>query len=328
MVTLKGAIRTYGTISRRIERDNQRQLRENVKRFKEQQKRAEIEDATQAVKEYEAYISTIQSIHIDCSESTDWNSIKLEPKPIEPELKNTNEQAANEKLNSYTPSFFDKLFFQVNGKTKRLNQAIVIGRDKDKSDYENAIEELDNWNLLQEICKGIECKETKAYKQAIEYFSPFSDISELGSRLSVEFEKEYVAINLVVNSIDLVPNYILSQTQSGKLSKKNMPIGKFNEIYQDYVCSAALRLAREIHAYLPVKFAIINANGNLVNTSTGMVEEQTILSVAIPKETLNKLNFQALDPSDSMKNFVHKMKFAKANGFSIVEKIDINALKG
>lgn len=45
------------------------------------------------------------------------------------------------------------------------------------------------------------------------------------------------------------------------------------------------------------------------------------LSVVFNREVLNGLNFEAIDPSDAMKNFRHNMKFMKTKGFSPVERI-------
>ena len=50
-------------------------------------------------------------------------------------------------------------------------------------------------------------------------------------------------------------------------------------------------------------------------------QDQAVLSVALYPETLAKINFESIDPSDSMKNFVHNMKFSKTNGFSPVDKV-------
>lgn len=49
----------------------------------------------------------------------------------------------------------------------------------------------------------------------------------------------------------------------------------------------------------------------MLDTKTGHMKNMTILSVYIPKQTLDTLNFDNIDPSDSMKNFVHKMDFKK-----------------
>ena len=129
--------------------------------------------------------------------------------------------------------------------------------------------------------------------------------------------------NYFVNSEEAIPNYELKQTSTGKLSRKDMSKSKFNELYQDHICSSVIRIAREVFAYVPVEYARINAVSNLLNSATGHMEEQPILSVIIHPETINELNLDTIDPSDSMKNFVHNMKFNKTSGFSVVEKVEL-----
>ena len=101
-----------------------------------------------------------------------------------------------------------------------------------------------------------------------------------------------------------------------------MPKGAFYELYQDYICSCVIRVARESFALLPVQVALVHAMGNVLNTETGYMEEQPILSVSIPRETLDGLNLETIDPSDSMRNFVRNMDFKKTSGFKVVEKME------
>ena len=82
-----------------------------------------------------------------------------------------------------------------------------------------------------------------------------------------------------------------------------MPKTKFYELYQDHVCSCVLRVGRELVALLPVEMVLVTAMGRLLNKKTGHIEEQPILSVLMPRKTLDSLNFDLIDPSDSMDNF-------------------------
>lgn len=99
-------------------------------------------------------------------------------------------------------------------------------------------------------------------------------------------------------------------------------IGRFNELHQDYVCSCALRVGRELLAILPDELVIVTALDNVLNGSTGHMQEQPILSVAFSRSTVDGLNLESIDPSDAMKNFVHNMSFKKAAGFSAVTALD------
>jgi hypothetical protein len=188
-----------------------------------------------------------------------------------------------------------------------------------KKTYEK---DLAGWQESQQLSRNVLNKDVHSYQQAIEYFEPFSEITELGSKLVFQFNANYITADLHVNNDEVIPREILSQTSTGKLSKKNMPISRSNELYQDFVCSCVLRVARELLACIPVELVTVNAVSELLNTSTGKMEQQAILSVVFFPDTLNKLSFNAIDPSDAMKNFSHHMEFSKTNGFSPVEKVD------
>ncbi len=88
-----------------------------------------------------------------------------------------------------------------------------------------------------------------------------------------------------------------------------------------------IRVARELFALLPVNAVVITAVGNLLNTSTGHLEEQPSLSVAIPKRTLEGLNLGLVDPSDCLRSFVHREDFKKTKGFLPVERLRPGELK-
>ncbi len=89
------------------------------------------------------------------------------------------------------------------------------------------------------------------------------------------------------------------------------------------MCSALIRVAREALGILPFEMVRANALLNAVNTQTGHLEDQTIISVLIAKNTLQKMNLNKIDPSDSLKNFIHNMNFKKTKGFDMVEKVNI-----
>jgi hypothetical protein len=85
-----------------------------------------------------------------------------------------------------------------------------------------------------------------------------------------------------------------------------MPKGRFHEIYQDYLCGCVLRVAREIFALLPVDTVLLTATADSFNSRLGQTVEQAVLSVVIPRATIAGLDFERLDPSDSMENFLHR----------------------
>jgi len=328
MATVRGAIRSYGAAVRRIEREQQKQAREAAKKFKEQQKLKEIKNAQQAVADWENYIDTIQSLHKNCTEPVDWDQIADTEEPIEPLLQTTHETVAQYKLDNFKPSFFDKVFGSTQKKINKFSLLVEQAKQKDQKEfdlaYKDYLEELKNHKELKKIYSGLKNKNPESYKEALQYFDPFSDVGELGTQVNIHFQQKYIDIDLHVNSVDVIPDYELRLTSTDKLSRKNMSKSRYNELYQDHICSAAMRVAREVFAYLPIDYARINAMAQLVNTKTGHLEEQPILSVIFPPETIASLNLNAIDPSDSMRNFVHHMNFNKTKGFSVIEKVELD----
>lgn len=322
MVTFKQVARSYTSAVKAAERDQKRRAREAARLYKEQQKQQEIADAAETVRRYEEYIDVLMSIHKNCTDKIDWQQVLDDPEPPQPEKQDTNETAAQQKLDNFKPSFFDKIFGSKK-KVQALEKAVEQAKAQDQKDFEIAQQTYEDWEKTQAIAKGVQANDTQAYADAINYFEPFSDISDMGSKMQFSFDTDFVEIELHVNNTEVIPNYIVSQTKTGKLSQKDMPKGKFNELYQDYVCGGLLRVARETLAYLPVKMVAVHAMAEMVNSSIGHLEEVPIVSAIMPPETMDKLNFDTLDPSDSMQNFVHNMKFSKTNGFSQVDKVDV-----
>lgn len=326
MATLKGSIRSFNATVRKIERENQRRAREAAKRFKAQQKQLELENAKQAVKDWGNYVETLLSLHKTCSETINWKEIESLEKPDIPQNIKKYEKEAQNILNGYKPNFFDKWIGRDKKKILRLEKAVELAIKKDEKVHESVLEEysseLNDWQELQDISSGVRNKELEYYRMAVDYFNPFSEINELGSRIRIDFNENLLTVDLNVNGSEVVPDYELRQTSTGKLSKKNMSKSRFNELYQDHVCSSLIRIAREVFAHLPIESVRVNALTDMVNSSNGHLEEQPIISVIFMEKTLKGLNLEMIDPSDSLTNFVHNMSFNKTSGFKPVKRVE------
>lgn len=332
MATFRSALRSYNAAVRRAERDSKRREREAASRFKEQQKLEAIEDARNAVEDWEAYVEMIQAMHKDCTAPIDWQEIIDSPEPECPEYCDHHECQAKTNLANFKPSFFDrllldKLFSSSIKKRKKLETLLAEAQNKDRSIHNAKVIEFESnkeeWVYLQDMAKGVLEKNIEQYKNAIEFFDPFSSLSFIGGKINISFSKEHIDVDIHIHSDDVIPDYTLSQTSTGKLSKKKMAKGVYNELYQDHVCSSVLRVAREIFNHLPVTHARVNAVSDMLNSKTGFLEEQSVVSALIPRQTLERINLDSIDPSDSMSNFKHNMQFKKTDGFKPVEKVDI-----
>ncbi len=322
----KGTVRSIGAAVRAAERDAKRRQRELERQEAHYAKMQDLEQAAYEVDVYENHLDVIQSIHKECSPPIDWNQIFLSERPQEPQKTNNNEAKAQSLLYSYKPGLIDRLFKREQKKRQILSKKLVEAIKSDELEYSDKIsnwkKKNQEWDESVTMAASLLDGKAETKIEAINDLQPFSEIANLGSSLSVTVHDN----GILEATINVHASEIKSLLKSGKLSIKKMPKGKFNEIYQDYVCSCILRIANELFAALPDNLVLVTALDELLNTQTGHLEESPILSVALSRSTLAHLNLEAIDPSDSMSNFKHNMLFKKTQGFHLVERISPDGL--
>lgn len=327
----KGTLRTVGAASRRMERESRRRSRELEKQRLQLEKMQEQERAAYEVEVYENYIERLQSMHKECSEPYDWEMIKQMKPPETPNKLKIHELSAQSALDNYKPGFRDKLLKKSEDYRQKLIGEVEAAKEIDEGEYQAAMDQYTQdyaeWEALTKVAGKMVSGDISAYFEAIEQANPFEELTGVGSGIEFKMGEEYIMNAIVhVNGDHVVPSEAKTLLKSGKLSAKSIPKGRFYEIYQDFVCSSVLRVAREYYALLPADMLIVTAKTEMLNTKTGHIEEQPILSAVTPRKTIEQLNFETLDPSDSMGNFVHRMDFKKTKGFAAIDPITPDSL--
>lgn len=323
----KGTVRSLQASARRAERNAHRRQRELENRRKEFAKMEALEQAAYEVEVYENHIDLLLSMHKECAEPVKWKKILSKPEPKQPLKTGALEQAAQHASATYSPNFWAKLFKLESRQRSALVAKIATAAAEDQRLFQAHFDEWKaahtDWAEERDIALRILNGDRQAKLDAIEAFESFEEISHLGSSIQmIVHEGGVLEAKLAIHGSHVIPSEIKSLLKSGKLSTKAMPAGRFNELHQDYVCSCALRVGRELLAILPDDLVIVTAMDNVLNSSTGHMEDQPILSVAFSRATVDGLNLEAIDPSDAMKNFVHNMSFKKGAGFSAVSALD------
>lgn len=191
-------------------------------------------------------------------------------------------------------------------------------------------EQLEAWQKLHVLAKGVLRGDASAYGEALSEVSSFGELATLGYSISFSVENRMmIECELRVDERDVIPTEVKSLTSAGKLTSKAMPKARFHELYQDYVCGCVLRVAREVFALLPVDRVIVTAVVSSLQTTTGKEVEIPVLSAAMPRDVMDSLEFERLDPSDAMNNFVHRgdvLASKKTGDFSPVEPLKADDL--
>jgi hypothetical protein len=326
----KQFLRSMEAAQRRHERAALRRHRELVKHAARQQrvrdKEAARQDAVDEVAEFDSYLEVLVSVHRDCADVWDWQALSTAPAPSPPIHSKTREAAARQALASYSPGFFERLFGKAKRRRVELASDIENACKAESQEYEQARvahhQSATLWHLQREIAQGVLRRDTATYRRALEHADPFSELLAFNTRVTLEtIEPDLVALVCYLEDEELVPKEELKLTAAGKVSTKDMPTARFWALQQDYVCSCALRAARETLAALPVSRVIVNVQATRMDTSTGHMGPVTLLAIHFERPALQRLNMEAIDPSDSLRNFQHRMKFKKSSGFEPVERI-------
>lgn len=272
---------------------------------------------------YEEHLRALVSLHREGWAVWDWTAVASTSAPREPSCERSREIPATQALTEFKPGVMDKLL-GVDRRRKALEEAVLNARILDDHDHTAALAvfqlEVQRWEWFQRLARGVLSGQAEACQAVLDHLGPFETFQTLGSTLNVSVTQSWcVEAWLTANDQRVVPNEKISLTSTGKLSRRAMPKTTYWGIYQDHVCSAALRIAREIFALLPIPVAFVHVGYPSTNSSTGARDLYAILSVAFDRETFVALNLDAIDPSDSMANFEHRMKYKKSSGFSPVD---------
>lgn len=293
LVGWKASIRAMEAAERRQQRDAQKRFRELERQAKEHAKLSAIEQGRLEVETYESGVAVLLSVHKDQSEVWDWKEPAMALPPHSPRKLSHRELKA---------------------KQRAEHQGIEEARVRDEQEFQEALQahaaERAEWERMRVIALRILAGDHKAYTEALVEFSALAEISELGSSLHFTVHSaDMVECGLKVNGRQAIPTELKTLTSTGKVSVKPMPKARFHEIYQDYVCGCVLRVAREVFALLPVETVLVTASVDALDSRTGQTVEQPVLSAAMDRNALRQLDFEHVDPSDAMENFLHRGDF-------------------
>lgn len=310
----RGTIRAIEAAERRAQRGEQRRFKELQRRNKELAKLSALEQARLEVETYENQLELLLSIHKEQGNEWDWHTIAQSPAPTEPSRGNRHQADAAAGHALYEPGFFDRLFGKAKKQAAAFEVEMEAAKIRDERDFEAAWAQFQkdcaSWEDERQLANDVLAGSPDAYARVLRELTPFAELSDLGSSLSFRVHSpRLVEVSVKVNGEQVIPAEIKSLTATGKVSSKAMPKARFNEIYADYVAGCVLRVGREVLVLLPVETVLVTALTDLFDSRTGRTAEQPVLSAALTRAVMQRLNYDRLDTSDAMENFFHRGDF-------------------
>lgn len=309
-------------------RSVQAEIRRAEKRQIQRDKIRKAEQARDLVEEQNEYLEEIKAFHKVSAEKIDWDIFLKAKEPEAPVQTNSREIIASKKYENYEPNWFIRKLRLVQWRKNSLLKNIETSKAKDEKEFNilTARYQQDHtkWRRDKDLAERIKANDLDAYEQVLNTNSIFKDGVIKCSSLSISFKDNVLNLELdVLSENKILPNQLYSVTKTGKISEKDFPTTQYNQLYQDYVCSASLGAAKIMFGLFPISKILVHSMSDVLNTATGNLERQALLSILIPLESLQSLNLNQIDPSDCMKNFNHNMNFKNTEGLKPISQLKL-----
>lgn len=331
----RGLIATLFKISldfERAERRSQRELQARQYAYQLRQgiqhqlrvdarEKAELDAAV-----FQNQISLLLSVHRECANAIDWWAVESSSEPQPGWVDTRRSQQLYAELNSLQPTGIERLFGS-SGRRQQLEQDLAQALAAEQQEVHRVhaehMDALEHWRYLVALAQLVVVGDFRAYERVIEDSGCLDELAEYGCRAGYELvTPDVMAVSLTVSGPEVVPDEERGVSASGKATSKRMPATRRMEIYQDYVCGAALRAARELMAVLPVRGVLVHVASSILNPASGHSEMCWILSVYCPREAIASVNFEWVDASDLVGTFLHAMRISRGKGFARIDPID------
>lgn len=156
------------------------------------------------------------------------------------------------------------------------------------------------WSFYHSVSNNVLNGDIDTYLQLIYEVNPLDDLLAFGGEFQFGTDDaRKIEVEFVVNE------------QAINQAKSNLSNKDFYDLIQDFVCSTAIRIARDMFALLPIENTVVH----------GVLKGNTVLSVNFDRSGLSKIKLNFADPSDVTERFPHEMDFDVTRGFRGVKRL-------
>ncbi len=308
-------MRSYEAAANRRYREENRRMRELERMERERERMSALEQARLEVEQYENRLEVLLSVHKECGQEWNWAAIAGALPPVPPARKREHESVARR----YGLA-------RVVDEPAVREAAFKKGSEQDEAAYQDELTRyesaLEDWRRMRRLALRVLAGSPEGYIEALRECGVFEEIKALGS--SMEFaplDGGVMGVVLQVEGPGVIPEEVKSLTAGGKVSVKGMARSRFHEIYQDYICGCVLRVGREVLALLPVGVVLVTARVLMLEVNSGEWLPEPVLSVALDRDGMGKLNYARLDASDTVERFPNRCDFKASRKAGAFQRI-------
>lgn len=270
----------------------------------------------EAVNAYQNALYALSHIH---NEAYDFFDFETDPiQYVTREIGPLQKEALNQ-LESYKPSFFDKLLKKDIKKTQELTERV----------YQAMEEDLNNrpvHTVEPSLAARLKKFEPQAMNEFIKIVGGFDVFDDDAVTITHHYtmnvdEADAIVVNVTTNMAQDIIDNVVEITESGRYSNKKLTKTAFNQRCYAYICSLALGVATEALAVTPLYRCLINITDQSVNPATGLASNTVILAGEFDEHQLMQFDYETLNPIEIVEKSSVEMNYTDRGGFKEVAPI-------
>lgn len=315
MVTSRQFVRGVGRTMRAMDRAAKQAERQRLVRQQTLHRQAQLDASASAAAEYEEIIEALTGAHRTSRGKVDWLTTATTPEVALPERRSSSEDAAAAHLAEYSPSWLARAFGREQKTRDRLAAQVEAARARDDEAHSSKVATAQARNAEIAMAQRIVDRDLDAMVAALDRCSALGSLP-----FSVEgvdtllLDGRMIAI---VDGLDLedMPQEAVTLLKSGKASIKDLPAGKRQELHRDAICSAALRVALEFLAVLPVDEVEVLMLTDILDRGTGHIQSSPVLYLRATSQALSVLNLPRTEATAVVERLGGHLDWTKRDGF-------------
>lgn len=318
MVTSRQVARGVVRSMRAMDRAAKQAERRRVTHQQALHRQAMLDASAGAAAEYEAVIEALTGSHRAVLSRRDWLTTATATPVAMPDRRDDAERRAAAELDSYTPGWFTRVLKREERAREALAEAVKAARVQDDADHARRIQAAEEQNRAIAEAQRVVERNPDAMVGALEAHSALGTLPYSVEGLDTLFIDGRIVA--VVDGLDLedMPEESISLLKSGKASVKALPIGKRHEIHRDAICSAAVRVAIEFLAVLPIDEVEVVMLTDILDRGSGHIDALPVLHLRVTLQAINTLNLQRTDASALVDRLGGHIDWNKRDGFRAI----------
>lgn len=267
------------------------------------------------VHEFKEDIEYITTLHhgYDIEKGIEWEEILEEKSPFSSPEEGPHVKQARQVIEENKPGLLKRIF--AGGQFKKESSELLRSAEEEDRKI------LQKWTHMREIASDmvekkdlsmVEILSKVEMQELMAYANDFQYALESDGILNVTF---------TIDSSSVIPKEYKMLTPTGKLSQRKYTKTDYYYIVNQFVSGLLLRTARNIFHLVSSEKVLLNIHDKQIDEVTGKESVVLILSALVDRETLSQLEYEKIDPFESLTNFRHEVKFLKTKGFQEVAKL-------